>query len=138
MNTTKSWTLKYEDGSVDNFLDIRRKVGNRVLRAYLLETLTEQSRIAKQKISLRGPKDEFKDSSIFLIVKACDNDFEFRILAEAGVYENMRIVGTDKQAVADKEPDDIIQLFTNALKNPEECKVEIVVSMDSRVKIGEK
>lgn len=138
MNSTKSWTLKYEDGSVEDFLDIRRKVGNRVLRAYLLETIPESSRIMQQKFSLRGPKDEFKDSTKFLIVKVFDNDLEFRILAEAGVYENMRIVATDKQDVADKDPDDIIQLFTNALKNPEECKVEVIVSIDSRVKIGKK
>ena len=136
MNTTKSWTIKYGDGSVENFLDIRRKVGNRVLRAYLLEPLTEHSTITKRNITLRGPKDEFKDSSIFLIVKVCENDLEFRILAEAGVYENMRIVATDKQAIADKEPDEIIQLFTDALKNPEEC--EVVVTPDSRVKIEKK
>ena len=138
MNPTKSWTLKYEDGSEEDFLDLRRKVGNRVLRAYLLETITDPSRIIKQKISLRGPKDEFKDSSIFLIVKAIDNDFKFRILAEAAVYENMRIVATDKQDVADKEPDDIIQLFTNALKNPEKSNTAIIVSTDSRVMIGKK
>ena len=102
MNPTKSWTLKHADGSAEDFLDLRRKVGNRVLRAYLLENITEPSRIIKQKISLRGPKDEFKDSSIFLILKAVGDDFEYRILAEAGVYENIRIVATDKQEVADK------------------------------------
>lgn len=138
MTASKSWKLKHEDGSLDEFIDLRRKVGNRVLRAYLLDSITDDERVEKLKVSLRGPKDEFKDSSKFLIIKAFENEIEFRILAEAGVYENLRIVGTDSQTLAEMEPDGIIGTFTNALQNLEEWKTSIIVSTDSRVKFGKK
>jgi len=138
VTASKSWKLKHEDGSFDEYIDLRRKVGNRVIRAYLLDTITDDERIEKLRISLRGPKDEFKDSTKFLIVKAFENEIEFRILAETGVYENLRIVGTDNQLLAEKEPDGIIGTFTNALKNMEEWKTSIIVSTDSRVKFGKK
>lgn len=138
MTTPKYWKLKHENGTLDEFIDLRRKVGNRVLRAYLLDTITDDKRVEKLKVSLRGPKDEFQDSTKFLIVKAFENDIEFRILAEAGVYENLRIVGTDSQTLAEKEPDGIIGTFTNALKNVEEWNTSIIVSTDSRVKFGKK
>jgi len=104
----------------------------------LLDTINDNERVERIKVSLRGPKDEFKDSSKFLIVKAFENEIEFRILAEAGVYENLRIVGTNSQTLAEKEPDDIIGIFTSTLKNLEEWKTSIIVSTDSRVKFGKK
>ncbi|MHA1577147.1 MAG: hypothetical protein ACTSU3_07285 [Candidatus Thorarchaeota archaeon] len=138
MTSQKYWKLKHEDGSLEEFMDLRRKVGNRVLRAYLLETISDDERVERITISVRGPKDEFKDSAKFLVLKAFENKVGFRILVEAGVYENLRIVGTDSQQLAEKEPDEIIGIFTDALKNLEDWNTSIVISNDSMVKLGKK
>ena len=83
---------------------------------------------------LRGPKNEFKDFAKFLIVKVKNGDSEISILAEAGVYENLRIVGTDSADLAKKTRDEVIQLFTDALENPEPADTKLILSNDSEVK----
>jgi len=87
------------------------------------------------KASLRGPKDEFQDFAKFLVLKANENGEEFRFLVEAGVYENLRIVGTDSPEIADIAPDALEKLFTRALQSPEEFDSSIVISLDSKIKI---
>ncbi|MDF1537510.1 MAG: hypothetical protein P1Q69_01225 [Candidatus Thorarchaeota archaeon] len=133
MTPVRLWKLKHEDGKTEEFIDIRRKVGNRVLRAYLLDSILESKKFDSTKASLRGPKDEFQDFAKFLVLIASENEEEFRFLVEAGVYENLRIVGTDSQKIAEIEPDAIEKLFTNALQSPEEFGSSIVISLDSKI-----
>jgi len=83
---------------------------------------------------LRGPKNEFKDFAKFLIVKMKNGNSEFRILAEAGVYENLRIVATDSEELTKKSRDDIIKIFTDALENPELNETKVILSNDSEVR----
>ena len=134
MSSIKTWTLKFDDGNTEGFQDLRRKVGNRVLRAYLLETIVSSERISCQKISIRGPKNEFKDFAKFLIVKMKNGESEYRILAEAGVYENLRIVGTDSEELTKKSRDEVIKIFTDALQEPEVNNTKLILSNDSEVK----
>jgi hypothetical protein len=130
------WKLKWEDGKVESFIDIRRKVGNRVLRAYLLDPIFLEDRIETMSASLRGPKDEFKDFANFLILRATKNGVEFRVLAEAGIYENMRMVATDSEHFASQEADVLEREFTDALQSPNDWKTKIILSPDSKVPRG--
>ena len=129
-----TWKLVNEDSSIDEFIDIRRIVGNQVIRAYLLDDILKTRRVEKIPGKLRGPKNEFKDFAKFLIVKMKNGDVEFRILAEAGVYENLRIVGTDSEELKKKTRDEIIKIFTDALENPEVNDTKLILSSDSEVK----
>jgi len=79
-------------------------------------------------------KNEFKDFAKFLIVKMKSGDSKFRILAEAGVYENLRIVGTDSEELTKKSRDDIIKIFTDALEDPELNETTVILSNDSEVR----
>ncbi|MCK5150395.1 MAG: hypothetical protein KAQ65_01080 [Candidatus Thorarchaeota archaeon] len=135
MSTHRSWKLKLEDGIVEHFIDVRRKVGNRVLRAYLLNAIVASNKIDTMKGSLRGPKDEFQDFAKFIVVKATENGQEFRFLVEAGVYENLRIVGTDSEVIAEIQPDEMEKKFTDVLQDPDQWESSIVVSIDSKVKV---
>ena len=119
---------------MQEFIDIRRKVGNQIVRAYLLDPVLKSQRITRTEISLRGPKDEWKDFAKFLILKVTEGENEFGILAETGVYENLRIVGTDSEEIAQKSPSDITQTFTEALKDPQGYSAVVILSTDSKVK----
>ena len=129
-----TWKLVNEDSSIDEFIDIRRIVGNQVIRAYLLDDILKTRRVEKIPGKLRGPKNEFKDFAKFLIVKMKNGNAEFRILAEAGVYENLRIVGTDSEELEKKTRDEIIKIFTDALENPEVNDTKLILSSDSEVR----
>jgi hypothetical protein len=100
----------------------------------LLDNIIETRRVETIPGKLRGPKNEFKDFAKFLIVKVKNGDSEISILAEAGVYENLRIVGTDSAELAKKTRDEVIQLFTDALENPEPTDTKLILSNDSEVK----
>ena len=134
MTSGPTWKLQNEDSSIDEFIDIRRIVGNQVIRAYLLNNILESRRVEKIPGKLRGPKREFKDFAKFLIVRIKNGESEFKILAEAGVYENLRIVGTDSEEIASKSPDDVIKIFTDALEDPELNDTKLILSDDSEVK----
>jgi hypothetical protein len=127
------WKLRLPDGGVEAFIDIRRKVGNRILRAYLLEQTKEKGRVTILDGSLRGPKDEFKDFSKFLILEAESDSEIFRFLVEAAVYENIRIVGTDRDFIAAKSSEELIQIFTDAMQNPDTWNSQLIVSPDSKI-----
>lgn len=114
-------------------MDIRRKVGNRIIRAYLLDSVIKENRIERIQASLRGPKDKFQDFAKFLILRANVQKAEIRILAETGVYENLRIVGTDSDAVAELEPEEIVKIFTDALMELESYDTSLLLSIDSRL-----
>lgn len=129
-----TWKLVKDDSSVDEFIDIRRIVGNQVIRAYLLNDIIESHRVEKIPGKLRGPKNEFKDFAKFLIVKMKNGDLEFNILAEAGVYENLRIVGTDSKILAMKTRDEVIKIFTDALEEPDKNDTKLILSNDSEIK----
>jgi len=94
----------------------------------------ETRRVEEIPGKLRGPKNEFKDFAKFLIVKMKNGNSEFRILAEAGVYENLRIVATDSEELTKKSRDDIIKIFTDALENPELNETKVILSNDSEVR----
>jgi hypothetical protein len=131
--TSGTWNLRYEDGTSESFIDIRRKVGNQIVRAYLLKAILNSDRVKRVKISLRGPKNEFQDFAKFMIVRTKQNGGQVRLLAESGVYENLRIVGADSAAVERLEPDTIIQIFTAALTEPEAYDAIIWLITDSSV-----
>jgi hypothetical protein len=133
MSSHRSWKVRYEDNTIEEFIDIRRKIGNRILRAYLLDPILDSTEVKSTKASLRGPKDEFKDFDKFLILKAQLEEKEFRILIEAGVYENLRVVGTDSDFVADKSPDELERIFTDALKNFKKWNTSILVGSGSKL-----
>ncbi len=134
MTSGPTWKLENEDSSIDEFIDIRRVVGNQVIRAYLLDSIIDTHRVEKIPGKLRGPKREFKDFAKFLIVKMKNGDSEFKILAEAGVYENLRIVGTDSEELAKKERDEVIKIFTDALEDPEQNNTTLILSNDSEIR----
>ncbi len=117
----------------EEFLDIRRTVGNQIIRAYLLDHINN-NRIIRISGKLRGPKNEFKDLANFLIVEAKNEAGQFRILVEAGVYENLRIVGTDSIEISQKPRDDLIKLFTDILEHPELNNTKLIISIDSKIK----
>ncbi len=129
-----TWKLVNEDSTIDEFIDIRRIVGNQVIRAYLLDDIMETRRVEKIPGKLRGPKNEFKDFAKFLIVKMKKGDKEFRILAEAGVYENLRIVGTDSEELTKNTRDEIIKIFTDALEDVELNNTKLLLSNDSEIR----
>jgi hypothetical protein len=129
------WKLKLEDGTIEQFIDVRRKVGNRVLRAYLLNAIVASDKIERIKASLRGPKDEFQDFAKYLVLKASENGEDFQFLVEAGVYENLRIVATDSDKISEIQPDEMEKKFTNIMQDPDQWNSSIVVSVDSKVKV---
>lgn len=134
MTSGPTWKLVKDDSSIDEFIDIRRIVGNQVIRAYLLNDIIESHRVEKILGKLRGPKNEFKDFAKFLIVRMKNGDLEFNILAEAGVYENLRIVGTDSEVLAMKTQEEVIKIFTDALEEPEKNDTKLILSNDSEIK----
>ncbi|TFG33952.1 hypothetical protein EU527_05710 [Candidatus Thorarchaeota archaeon] len=129
-----TWKLVNEDSSIDEFIDIRRIVGNQIIRAYLLEEIIKSDRLKKIGGKLRGPKNEFKDFSNFLIIKFCKEQKEVRVLVETGVYDNLRIVGTDSVELSQESRDDLIKLFTDALEHPESNNTRLIISNDSKLR----
>ena len=134
MTSRLTWKLVNDDSSIDEFIDIRRIVGNQVIRAYLLDEIMDTHRVEKIPGKLRGPKNEFKDFAKFLIVKMKNGDSEIKILVEAGVYENLRIVGTDSEQLTKKTRDEVIKIFTDALENPDLNDTKLILSNDSEVR----
>ncbi|TFG30200.1 hypothetical protein EU528_08540 [Candidatus Thorarchaeota archaeon] len=134
MTSGPTWKLVNGDSSIEEFIDIRRIVGNQVIRAYLLSDIIDSRRVEKIPGKLRGPRNEFKDFAKFLIIKMNDGKSEFKILAEAGVYENLRIVGTDSEELAKKSRDEVIKIFTDALEDPELNDTKLILSNDSEVR----
>lgn len=134
MSSRSPWKLKASDDTVIEFQDIRRLVGNQIIRAYLLEGLLSSNRTERTKVTLRGPKDEFKDFDDFLMMRATSENLTFRMLIEANVYQNLRIVGTDSGGIAQKEPADIVALVTNALAQPDSYQTALLLSESSRVR----
>jgi hypothetical protein len=133
MSSKATWKLQKDDSTTDEFTDIRRKVGNQVIRAYLLDPVLESNNIQRMNGKLRGPKDEFKDFAKFLILKVSIDDSPIRFLAESGVYENLRIVGVDSTNLAEKESEDLIKIFTDALADLESYETTLILSDDSKV-----
>ena len=133
MTLGPTWKLVNEDSSIDEFIDIRRIVGNQVIRAYLLKEIMKTHRVERIPGKLRGPKNEFKDFAKFLIIKMKNGDSEFKILAEAGVYENLRIVGTDSEELLKRTREEVIKIFTDALEDPELNDTKLILSNDSEV-----
>ncbi|MFW9800041.1 MAG: hypothetical protein ACFFD9_06375 [Candidatus Thorarchaeota archaeon] len=135
MSSRPAWKLKAADGTVTEFQDIRRKVGNRIIRAYLLEAAISGDRIERIKATLRGPRNEFKDFDNFFVLWAKSENGQFKILVEANVYENLRIVATDNAAIAEKEPTDIVAVLTEALAQLDLYGTKLVMSQNSKVRI---
>jgi hypothetical protein len=133
MTSKKTWKLVNGDDSVEEFIDIRRKVGNQIIRAYLLDRLIEEEKIDRVPGRLRGPKDEFKDFDKFLILQIREGERTCRVLAESGVYENLRIVGTDSKSLADESPEAITKRFTDALQEPSNYDAKLIISKKSKV-----
>jgi len=129
-----TWKFVKEDTGIDEFIDIRRKVGNQVIRAYLLKSVIESNRVEKVVGKLRGPKNEFKDFDNFLIVHVKNGESEFKVLVETGVYENLRIVATDSKDLAQLTPDELIRAFTNALEEPESNNTTLILSKDTKIR----
>ncbi len=134
MSSEHTWKLQNDDSTIDEFIDIRRKVGNQVIREYLLDIVLKKSSIVRVTGKLRGPKNEFKDFAKFLILKVVVKGVSARFLAESGVYENLRIVAVDSNNLAQQSPEDLISVFTNALENPEQYNTTLILSEDSTVR----
>lgn len=132
LSPERTWKLKNADGTLIEFKDIRRKVGNQIIRAYLLENALSANRLERIKATLRGPKNEFKDFDDFFVLSA-SVDGKLRILVEANVYENLRIVGTDSENVLNMDAKQIISLFTEVLDNPESHGTKLILSENSKV-----
>lgn len=132
MSPERTWKLKSQDGTLTEFKDIRRKVGNQIIRAYLLEKVLIKNRLERIKATLRGPKEEFKDFDNFFVLKTTF-DSDLQILVEANVYENIRIVGTNSDDLCTMDPKDIIALFTEALDNLESHQTSLILSETSKV-----
>ncbi|MGD9397270.1 MAG: hypothetical protein PVJ05_12635 [Candidatus Thorarchaeota archaeon] len=122
------------DSSVEEFIDIRRKVGNQIIRDYLLDSIVKSDNVIRVPGKLRGPKDEFKDFANFLILQISIEGSSARFLAEAKVYENLRIVAVDSNNFAEKSPEELIEIFTEALENPDPYNTTLVLSDDSTVR----
>ena len=133
MTKTRTWKLTFDDNSVQEFHDIRRIVGNQIIRAYLLEEMLSRDLFIKKSVKMRGPKDEFKDFAQYLVLKFKNGNDDLRILAESGVYENLRIVGTDLKDLEKLTSNEIIDLFTNVLKEPDKFKARLIISEDSKI-----
>ncbi|MHA1902572.1 MAG: hypothetical protein ACXADL_04955 [Candidatus Thorarchaeota archaeon] len=136
MNPEGTWKLKIADDTMMHFIDIRRKVGNRVLRAYLLKDILEADRIEKVKATLRGPKSEFKDFAKFMVLRITEAKKVFHLLAESGVYENLRVVGVDDIDIAGRNPEDLLKVFTSSLQNPATNNASLILSIDTNVRAG--
>jgi len=134
MNSEHTWKLQKDDSTIDNFIDIRRKVGNQVIREYLLDTVVVNRAILRVPGKLRGPKNEFKDFAKFLILQISIDGISARFLAESGVYENIRIVAVDSKNLAERNTEELIRIFTEALENPEQYNTTLVLSDDSKVR----
>ncbi|MHA2004404.1 MAG: hypothetical protein ACW975_07330 [Candidatus Thorarchaeota archaeon] len=132
MSPERTWKLKTADGTLTEFKDIRRKVGNQIIRAYLLENALSTNRLECVKATLRGPKNEFKDFDDFFVLSA-SNDGNLKILVEANVYENLRIVGTDSERITSMSAEQIISLFTEMLDDPESHATTLILSENSKV-----
>ncbi len=132
----KTWRLRHKDGREEEFIDIRRKVGNRVIRHYLISSLLEDGPKERIIASLRGPRNEFKDFAKFIIVQGQWEDEQVSILVESGVYENLRIVGTTSRWLAEQNPDAIIKIFTEITSNASEHHAYIIISEDSKLMGG--
>lgn len=128
-----TWKLVKEDSTVDEFIDMRRVVGNQVIRAYLLDDIIQKNRIIRIAGKMRGPKNEFKDFANFLIIRFNLMQSEFKVLVESGVYDNLRIVGTDSPELAKKLANDLIKIFTDALEHPEQKNTTLIISNDSKI-----
>jgi len=134
MNSEPTWKLQKEDSTIDDFIDVRRKVGNQIIREYLLDTVAINKAILRVPGKLRGPKNEFKDFAKFLILQISIDGVSARFLAESGVYENIRIVAVDSKNLAERNTEDLIRIFTEALENPEQYNTTLVLSDDSKVR----
>ena len=134
MNSEPTWKLQKEDSTIDDFIDVRRKVGNQIIREYLLDTVVINKTILRVPGKLRGPKNEFKDFAKFLILQISIDGASARFLAESGVYENIRIVAVDSKNLAERNTEDLIRIFTEALENPEQYNTTLVLSDDSMVR----
>jgi hypothetical protein len=128
------WKLQKDDSTIEEFIDIRRKVGNQIIREYLLDTIVKNNKIIRVPGKLRGPKNEFKDFANFLILQISIDGSSARFLAEAGVYENLRIVAVDSSNLAERDSKDLIEIFTEALENPDIYNTTLVLSDDSTVR----
>ncbi|MFX1369252.1 MAG: hypothetical protein ACFFAY_11675 [Promethearchaeota archaeon] len=131
--SARTWKLKVEDGSVSEFQDIRRKVGNQIHRTFLLNNAFSANRIEKIKATLRGPKDEFKNFDNFFVISASQGSQRFKILVEANVYENLRIVATDSERISECDPDTIVEVFTAVLTDLESHNTRLSLSEDTKV-----
>lgn len=134
MNSEPTWKLLKDDSTIDEFIDIRRKVGNQVIREYLLDTVVKSNAIIRVPGKLRGPKNEFKNFAKFLILQLSIDGASARFLAESGVYENLRIVAVDSNNLAARNSEDLISIFTEALENPEQYSTTLVLSDDSTIR----
>jgi hypothetical protein len=134
MNSGPTWKLQKNDSSVEEFIDIRRKVGNQIIRDYLLDPLVKNNKVIRVPGKLRGPKDDFKDFANFLILQISIDGTSAKFLAEAKVYENLRIVAVDSSNLAEKNPEELIEIFTEALENPGPFNTTLVLSDDSTVR----
>ncbi|MFX0044970.1 MAG: hypothetical protein ACFE8Z_03915 [Candidatus Hermodarchaeota archaeon] len=134
MSSRSAWKLKASDGAMIEFQDIRRLVGNQIIRAYLLEGLLSGDRIVTEKAILRGPRDEFKDFDDFFVMRLTTENVVYKVLVEANVYQNLRIVGTDSSDLAQKEPAYIVALVTDALTQPDRYETTLLLSDNSRVR----
>ncbi|MGD9381903.1 MAG: hypothetical protein PVI03_05605 [Candidatus Thorarchaeota archaeon] len=132
MSSGRTWKLKTADGTLTEFKDIRRQVGNQIIRAYLLENALSANRLERIKATLRGPKNEFKDFDDFFVLSA-SVDGNLRILVEANVYDNLRIVGTDSEKIKSMNPEQIISLFTKVLDDLENHATTLILSENSKV-----
>ena len=126
------WKLKIDD-DIKEYVDIRRKVGNRIIRAYLLEHVLSGNHNERIDASLRGPKGGFNDFAKFLIIRALHDGKEVEILVESGVYENLRIVGTNSKAIAELGADEIVKSLTDSLLEIATHQTVVVMSTDSTV-----
>ena len=133
MNSGPTWKLQKNDSSVEEFIDIRRKVGNQIIRDYLLDSIVKNKNVIRVPGKLRGPKNEFQDFDRFLILQIDDGEKPCRVLAESGVYENLRIVATDSEALAQEAPEVITKRFTDALQEPGAHKTKLIISKESKV-----
>jgi hypothetical protein len=133
LSSERTWKLKNADGTLTEFKDIRRKVGNQIIRAYLLENAMSANRLERIKATLRGPKNEFKDFDDFFVLRA-SIDGNLKILVEANVYHNLRIVGTDSEKILTMDPSQIISLFTKVLDDLEGHNATVMLSENSKVR----
>jgi hypothetical protein len=133
MNPGPTWKLQKDDSTIDEFIDVRRKVGNQIIREYLLDSVAKGDSVIRIPGKLRGPKNEFRDFAKFLILQVTIEGKPGRFLAESGVYENLRIVAVDSNNLADQSSEDLIRIFTEALENPEQYNSILILSDDSTV-----